>query len=148
MTALIVYASFTGNNEAVTQILRDALIALDVDVKVEECQMISPIAFKDYDLCIIVTYTWGREGEIPDEFCDFFDELAHVNLKGKVYGVLGSGDTLYNDLYCKAVEDFDKQMSLTGASKGSEALKIDSYPQKNDDLNIAQFAKRLVQSFL
>ena len=144
MNALIVYASFTGNNEAVAQILKDALIALGIEVRLEECQMVSPSAFQDYDICIIVTYTWGREGEIPDEFCDFFDELPKIDLKGKVYGILGAGDTLYDDLFCKAVDDFDHQMALTGAAKGADVVKIDAYPQKGDDVAINHFAHSLV----
>ena len=35
---------------------------------------------------------------------DFYEDLADLNLNGKIYGVVGSGDTFYDE-FCKAVDD-------------------------------------------
>ena len=57
-------------------------------------------------IAIVATYTYG-DGELPDEMMDFYEDLADLNLNGKIYGVVGSGDTFYDE-FCKAVDDFDR----------------------------------------
>lgn len=57
------------------------------------------IFFDDADICVIATYTYD-EGELPFDLEDFYDELPEQDLSGKVYGVVGSGDSeLYPDFF-------------------------------------------------
>ena len=56
---------------------------------------------------------------LPDEIVDFYEDLASLDLTGKIYGVVGSGDTFYDE-FCKAVDDFDRAFAATGAEKGAE----------------------------
>ena len=56
-SALIVYASLTGNTEEIADIVADQLEALGVDVEVKECSPAAPEDFLAYDMNIIATYT-------------------------------------------------------------------------------------------
>lgn len=117
MKALVVYATITGNNEDVADIITDALEDLNVDVEETEITMADPADFNDVDICVICPYTYD-EGALPEEGLDFYDDLQEEQLNGKVYGVAGSGDTFYGDDFCVAVDKFGEALDKTGASKG------------------------------
>lgn len=146
ISALIVYASLTGNTEEIVHVLIATFKQMGIDSKVVECTQAIAADFLNYDLCIVGTYTYGREGELPDEISSFYEELAEVNLKGKVYGALGSGEEAYG-YYCKSADDFDKQFQLTGATRGADVVKVELDPEREDIENIEAFAKSLVSSF-
>ena len=57
MKALVVYATITGNNDDVADIITDALEDLDVDVEETEMTMADPADFDDVDICVICPYT-------------------------------------------------------------------------------------------
>lgn len=142
-TALIVYASLTGNTEEIADILAESLEDLGVEVDVKDCSSASASEFQDYDVCVVATYTYGTDGDLPDEIVDFYDELADEDLSGKVYGALGSGDTFY-DKFCQSVKDFDVQFAKTGATKGAENVYVDLNAEEEDVKNIEAFAKSIV----
>lgn len=144
--ALIVYASFTGNTEEAVHLLTDSFKRKGVAVTVEECTQAAPGAFLQYDICVVATYTWGRDAELPDEIIDFFEELPKVDLSGKIFGVLGTGDTLY-DKYCQSVDDFDLQFQKTHAIRGAAMVKINDYPEEEDQKHIDAFAESLIASW-
>lgn len=142
-TALIVYASLTGNTEEIADILAEALEELEVDVTVKECTSATADEFQNYDICVVATYTYGTDGDLPDEIVDFYEELEEEDLTGKVYGALGSGDTFY-DKFCQSVLDFDAQFAKTGATKGAENVLVDLNAEAEDIQHIEEFAKHLV----
>ena len=61
-----------------------------------ECTTVDASDFLEADIAIVATYTYG-DGELPDEMMDFYEDLADLNLNGKIYGVVGSGDTFYDE---------------------------------------------------
>ena len=144
--ALIVYASMTGTTAGIAELLAQDLRGLNIDVLVEECTAVYPTEFLDYDICVVATYTYGADGALPEESEDFFFDLMEVNLKGKIFGVLGSGDLIY-ERFCPAVDDFDTQFERTGAKRGAEPLKINLDPDQTDKENIKLFAGDLVAAF-
>ncbi|MSE22191.1 flavodoxin, partial [Lactobacillus parabuchneri] len=91
ITAHVVYATITGNNEDIADIVTEAFEDAGVDVKETEISQTDPAAFEDVDICVVCPYTYD-EGALPEEGMDFYDDLSELNLKGKVYGVAGSGD--------------------------------------------------------
>ena len=127
--ALVVYATITGNNEDVADMVTGALEDLGVDVEMTDMTMADVADF---------------EGSLPDEGLDFFDDLKEADLAGKVYGVAGSGDTFYGDDYCKAVDEFGAAFEQAGATKGSENVHINLAPDAEDEERLASFAKDLV----
>lgn len=146
ISALIVYASLTGNTEEIAHVLENHLKKMNVDTKVIECTQANPSDFLNYDLCIVGTYTYGREGELPDEIYSFYEELSGVDLKGKVYGTFGSGEVAYG-YYCKSADDFDQKFQTTGATRGADVVKVELDPESEDVENIIVFAKNLIRSF-
>lgn len=144
--ALIIYASMTGNTESIALILEKELHALGINTEVVNCLQADADEFLDYDICVIATYTYGREGDIPDEFYYFFDDLADLDLSGKIYGVLGSGEEFYG-YYCRAVDTFDEHFKKTGATRGAEVVKIELTPDEEDVKAITAFANELVESW-
>lgn len=144
MKALVVYATITGNNEDVADIITDALEDLDVDVEETEMTMADPADFSDVDICVICPYTYD-EGALPEEGLDFYDDLQEEQLTGKVYGVAGSGDTFYGDDFCVAVDKFGAALAKTGAIKGAENVHINLAPDEDDIKKLDAFAKQLVE---
>lgn len=142
--AKIVYASMTGNTEEIADIVAEALENLDIEVEINECTQVEAEDFKDADICVVATYTYG-DGELPDEIVDFHDELEELDLTGKVYGVCGSGDTFYDD-FCKSVDDFDAVFTKIGATKGADYVKVDLAAEEEDIQKLEAFAKKLVEA--
>ena len=70
---MIVYASLTGNTAQCVDIVEEALKDLGVDVEVEESMQADPEAFLDVDLCLVATYTYGTDANLPDEIVDFYE---------------------------------------------------------------------------
>lgn len=144
--AIIVFASFTGTTESIAQLLAAELREFNISVLVQECTQVYPKEFMAYDICVMATYTYGSDGALPEEAEDFYYDLEEVNLKGKIFGVLGSGDLKY-EKFCPAVDDFDKQFEKTNATRGPEPLKINLAPNQTDKENIKSFAESLVKAY-
>lgn len=142
--AKIVYASMTGNTEEIADIVAESLENLNIDVEKNECTQVDADDFNDADICIVATYTYG-DGELPDEIVDFYEELQELDLSGKVYGVVGSGDTFY-DLFCQSVNDFEAAFEKTGAKKGADSVKVDLAAEEEDIENLEKFAKTIVEA--
>ncbi|MFD0897796.1 flavodoxin [Loigolactobacillus binensis] len=143
-SAKIIYASMTGNNEEIADIVSEALENLGVDVDVSEISQADTEDFADVDICIVATYTYG-DGELPDEAVDFYADLQEEDLSGKVYGVCGSGDTFYDDSFGKSVDDFAAAFEKTGAIKGADIVKVDLEAEEEDIEHLEAFAKSLVE---
>ena len=144
---LIVYASLTGNTRMGAQILLDEFENLDADVEVVESYVADPYDFKDYDICVVGTYTYGTDADLPDEIVDFYEELEDIDLSGKVYGAFGSGDTFYVGKFCLCVDDFEEQFEKAGATKGAESVKYNLDPDEEATVNLKAFAKELIEKF-
>ena len=93
--ALIIYTSLTGNTEACAEIVSAQLEEHGIDVTMEDVMLSEPEDFLDYDIVLVGSYTYGVDGVLPDEMEEFHEELAELDLSGKVYGVFGSGDDFY-----------------------------------------------------
>ncbi|MBC9825889.1 flavodoxin [Carnobacterium inhibens] len=143
-TALIVFASLTGNTEECAEILEEALADLGVDVEMVECMQAEPEDLLDVDICIIGTYTYGNDANLPDEFVDFYEELSEIDLTGKVFGTFGSGDHFY-DKFCQSVDDFSEKLASIGAVEGAKSVKVDLDANEEDIENLKTFAKSLVE---
>ena len=133
--AKIVFASMTGNTEEIADIVADKFRDLGVEVDVDECTTVDAEDFLEADIAVVATYTYG-DGELPDEIQDFYEDLAGLDLKGKLYGVVGSGDTFY--------DEFDRCFAATGAEKGSECVKVDLSAEDEDIEKLEAFAEELV----
>lgn len=144
--AKIVYASATGNTEGISELLEAAFEELDIEVERIEADDADEDTYEDADICVLATYTDG-DGERPFDLEDFYEELPEQDLSGKVFGVVGSGDSeLYPDYFCFAAVDFDKAFGETGAVRGAELVKIENAADDEDEVRLKAFVKALVEA--
>lgn len=145
MNATIIYASLTGNNEEVAEIIQKQLQAQGVQTQLIEISQADAFELSSADLAIVVPYTYG-EGDLPEEGLDFYEDLLDADLAGVVFGVAGSGDEWYADEYCKAVTEFDQQLAGTKATRGAQPVFIDLHPEAEDEQRLAAFTTNLIQT--
>lgn len=134
MKATIVYASMTGNNEDMAEILEEDLQDYGFDVENNDVSFADASDYLDSDLCIFVTYTYG-EGKMTDEIADFYDQLKDLDLSGKHFAVMGSGDKTYGEHFCENVFDFEKLFKECGAEEITKPVTIENAPE-DDDLDL------------
>lgn len=146
-TALLIYSSLTGNTKQAVDIVAKALTDLGVDLTLEESYAADVSAFKSYDICLIATYTWGPDGNLPDEMLDVYDELLELDLSHHIFGVFGSGDTFYADKFGQSVKDFEQAFAHTQAQAGANAVIVDLLPDADDTAHLQTFATDIVQTF-
>lgn len=140
--ALIVYTSLTGNTEACVDIVADQLETHGIDVTLLDASDAEPSDFQDYQICLVACYAYGDHGVLPDEIEDFYLSLEHEQLPGKIYGAFGSGDNFY-PLFCGQVDDFEAKFALTQAIKGADGVKVNLYPEDEDEALLRDFADQI-----
>lgn len=144
--AKIVYATNTGNTEGISEILEDAFEEIGVDVERVEADDAEADFYEDADICVLATYTDG-DGELPFDLEDLHEELPDEDLSGKIYGVVGSGDSeLYPDYFCHAAVAFDEAFAKTGAKKAAETVKIENEADDEEEEVLKAFVKALVEA--
>ena len=142
-TAKVIFATITGNNEDVADIITEKFEKLGVDVAKEEISQADATEFNDVDICVVVPYTCD-EGALPEEGLDFYEDLQDLDLTGKIYGCAGSGDTFYDDDYCRAVTDFSNALKKAGATQGAKDVFVNLAPEADDVKALDAFTEQLV----
>ena len=142
-TAKVIFATITGNNEDVADIITEKFEKLGVDVAKEEISQADATEFNDVDICVVVPYTYD-EGALPEEGLDFYEDLQVLDLTGKIYGCAGSGDTFYDDDYCRAVTDFSNALKKAGATQGAKDVFVNLAPEADDVKALDAFTEQLV----
>ncbi|MGX7052062.1 flavodoxin [Leuconostoc palmae] len=145
MNAHVVYATITGNNEEVADVIITALQEANVNTKKTEISQTEVEELNEVDIAVIVPYTYDN-GSLPDEGLDFFEDLENTDLSGVVYGVSGSGDTYYVDDFCLAVPKFESQLAKTNAIKGADSVKINLRPDEQDVVMLKNFVQQLIKT--
>ncbi|AUS71976.1 flavodoxin [Lactiplantibacillus plantarum] len=142
-TAKVIFATITGNNEDVADIITEKFEKLGVDVAKEEISQADATEFNDVDICVVVPYTYD-EGALPEEGLDFYEDLQDLDLTGKIYGCAGSGDTFYDDDYCRAVTDFSNALKKAEATQGAKDVFVNLAPEADDVKALDAFTEQLV----
>ncbi|MCO0832185.1 flavodoxin domain-containing protein [Fructobacillus sp. W13] len=145
LSAQVVFATITGNNEAVADIIVEKLKAAGVDVTKKEMAQSEPEELQDVDIAFLVPYTYD-EGSLPDEVLDYFDDLKDLDLSNLVYGIAGSGDNFYEGYYCLALDKFEEQMQTTGARRVADLVRVNLYPAKRDEVKLAGLVDAAVEA--
>jgi flavodoxin short chain len=130
---IIVYTSMTGNTEEIAEAVQSKLVTKDANVTFVPAEDISAEELVNFDKIVVATYTYGQ-GELPDDIQDFYDDLKNIDLAGKGFGVIGSGDTSYDELFCKAAVLFEELLLSIGGVKAANTLKIEFNEFDNDQI--------------
>ncbi len=142
MKADIVYASMTGNDEDMAEILEEDLQDDGFDVSSTDVSFADASEYLNSDLCLLVTYTYG-DGKMTDELVDFYEQLKGLDLKGKHFAVMGSGDKMYGQHFCENVFDFEKLFKACGATEITKPVLIENAPDEADIKLIDQAAAEM-----
>lgn len=140
MKAKIVFASMTGNDEDMAEILEEDLQDYGFEVDSSNVSFADASEYQDSDLCVFITYTYG-EGAMTDEIADFYEQLKGIDLSGKYFAVLGSGDKIYADHFCENVYDFEEAFKACHAQEVTKPVTIENAPDDDDLAAIDQAAK-------
>ncbi|MEI7025152.1 flavodoxin [Paenibacillus sp. y28] len=139
MASLLVYASMTGN----TQDMADAVAAgvQEAGGEIEQKDVIDASAseLEQADGILLGAYTWG-DGDLPDEFLDFYEEMDNVDLTGKIAAVFGSCDSAY-PAYGAAVDLLIEKLRERGAVVLQEGLKIELSPSNEETEICKEFGR-------
>lgn len=144
---LVIYTSTTGNTEIMADVIGRYLINTGKEVEIKTFD-VDPVYANDlynYDAVLIGTPTWFN-GELPYEVEDFLDDLEDCNISGKIFGVFGSADSLY-DTYGQAIDTLADQLVVLGGDVLTERLKVDLTPNDSDLMTCEQWADQLLQKF-
>ncbi|MNJ27051.1 Flavodoxin [compost metagenome] len=106
---IIIYASLTGNTEEMAELIAEGIRSTGAAAELKAVEDCSAVELKEYDAFLLGAYTWG-DGELPDEFLDFMDEMLELDWKEAVTALFGSGDTSYR-LYCGALDELEERMA-------------------------------------
>lgn len=142
MKVQIVYASMTGNDEDMAEIFSDDLTDAGFEVESTDVSFADAAAYQTADLCVFVTYTYG-EGVMTDEVADFYEQLKGLDLTGKQFFVMGSGDKSYKDHYCETVDDMQAAFKAVGAQEIAAPIKIENAVSDEDMDLIDQTAAKI-----
>lgn len=126
MKVIVVFASMTGNTEEMADEIAEGVRAAGAEAVLKNVLDTSAAEIEQYEAVALGAYTWG-DGELPDEFLDFYDELDELDLSGKPAVVFGSADSSYAH-YGRAVELLEEKLEECGAVLAAPGLKVELNP--------------------
>lgn len=144
---LILYASMSGNTEEIANLVAEGLQENGIEPTIIDI-MNSPFAHEllEYDGVIIGSYTWG-DGELPDDFLEFYVEMSGVDLSGIKSAVFGSGDHAFLE-FCAAVEIFERKLLECNAQLVQKGLKIEMSPTNAEKPICKEFGAKFARNFV
>ncbi len=140
---VLIFASMSGNTEMMAEAVVKGIQEAGEEVKVIDV-MNGAFAkgLLDFDGILLGSYTWG-DGELPDDFLEFYEEMEGIDLTGKKAAVFGSGDTGYYD-FCAAVDILTEKLKERGADVMPEGLKVDLTPGEEEEEACKTLGKKFV----
>ncbi|MGD6830899.1 flavodoxin domain-containing protein [Sutcliffiella halmapala] len=141
----VIYASMSGNTEAIADIIVDELMKQYNEVILDDFHsVVRAEELLNYDITFIGMYTWG-DGDYPDECLDIMEELEELELNGHPFAIFGSGDTSYPD-YCGALHKLQQLIESQGGQVRIPPLKIEFNPEPDDEETIRSFVTEAMKT--
>ncbi|MCW0952590.1 flavodoxin domain-containing protein [Weissella ceti] len=147
MKARVMFATITGNNEAVANIIVTQFQNAGIETTKEDLSLVDAMTINpaETEFLVVVPYTFDL-GSLPEEALDFYEDLPDLDFTGLYYAVAGSGDDFYGDDFGTAVDDFETQLALTNATRGADSVKINLNPDANDEVALTKMVADLIAS--
>ncbi|MEC1262322.1 flavodoxin [Bacillus swezeyi] len=140
---LLVYASMSGNTEAMADLIEKGLLEGEAEVDRHEAMDVDAELFNDYQHIVFGAYTWG-DGELPDEFLDIYEDMEGMDFKDKTFAVFGSGDTSYEH-FCGAVDILEDKIKELGGNVGLPSVKIEMNPEGEEENMLLAFGREFAK---
>ncbi len=145
-TCLIIYSSMTGNTKEIAEEIGKGIVEAGADVEIKDILLSDVTDLFAYDGILLGAHTWG-DGELPDEFLDFYEEMDGIRLDGKAAAAFGSCDSSY-EYRGRAVDLLEAKLAERGAEIIAEGLKIELAPTKAEKQQCIQFGKEFVKKII
>lgn len=142
MNTIIVYASMSGKTEKMAISIATELTKAGEEVVIKDVFEVFAEELRSFDRILVGSYTWGN-GDLSDEILGFYDELANIDLTGKVAATFGSGDSSY-EYFARAVDILEETLQNQGCEIITKGLKVDSCLEDDEDIETKclTFAKK------
>jgi flavodoxin I len=140
---LMVYASMTGNTEELAEWIAEGIRKVGGSVEIKDILEADVTDLHNYDGILLGAYTWG-DGELPDEFLDFYDEMDQIKIAGKKAAAFGSCDSSYEQRG-GAVDFLIAKLKELGADVVQDGLKIDLAPNDAEKQQCIKFGQSFME---
>lgn len=114
----IVYATESGNCEALADEAKKQTIKKGFAAKVVDMGEIDPVDFSEMENVLVIASTWG-EGDPPDRATGFYEKLIADDapkMEKTRFSVMSLGDTSYEH-FCKFGKDLDQRFEQLGGKR-------------------------------
>lgn len=131
---LVMFGSTGGNTQSVSEKLQSVLSEAGHQVTVKNVVESTVDDLNNFEVLLMGSSTWN-DGELQDDFVPFQQELMEKkpDLSAKKYAAFGCGESIY-EKFCGAVDILETSMTELKAQKISDSLKIDGYPEEEDNV--------------
>ncbi|MBD2847860.1 flavodoxin [Paenibacillus sp. IB182496] len=143
---IIVYASLGGNTEEMAEAVAAGVREAGIAPELQSVLDVEAPELEGYDAVALGAYTWG-DGDLPDEFLDFYDGMDTLNLDGRICTTFGSADSSY-PMYGAAVDLLADKLLERGAAQVLERLKIELAPSIEELGECRATGRRLAEALL
>ncbi len=127
-TLPLVYASTSGNVEAVAEEVQRILATLEVKVELHRAEQTTGEIFSTSSHFILATSTW-EHGALNPFFGSLYEEMNTLDFSGKSVACIGLGDRRYEPvLFCEGIEIVRRRWLEKGGTELIEPLKIQGEP--------------------
>lgn len=131
MKVIVVFASFVGNTETMSNYIVRGLEQNGHEVLAKDVIYSKPEELLDYDLILLGSPTYEPK-MIHDDMLPFYDTLATMDLSGKKAAAFGPGDSAWPD-FCTAVEMLEERLKETGAEIVATSLTVDGIVEEHEE---------------
>lgn len=142
---IMVFASMTGNTQEMADLIAEGVREEGIELEVKEVFDANASSIEEYDGILLGAYTWG-DGDLPDEFLDFYENMDDLNLHGKKAAVFGSCDSAY-EKYGAAVDTLIGKLKELDAEVVLEGLKVELSPSSNEQEICKSFGRSFAKHF-
>lgn len=142
MKIIMIYASMTGNTAEMADLIAEGIREQNHELEVKEVVDADGSDLQEYDAILLGAYTWG-DGDLPDEFLDFYEDMDDLDLQGKKAAVFGSCDSAY-EKFGAAVDILTEKLAELGAEIAIDGLKVELTPSGEDIEMCKQFGRDFV----
>lgn len=141
----IIYASTSGNVEAVCQKISDILETHSFRTTLQRAESTDFSVISDNNKFIFATSTW-EHGEINPFFNKLLVKISQNDMAGKKAAFIGLGDTRYEQmLFCKGAEILRESFLKSGGTELSTMLKINGEPYGQMNTLVTTWTNRLIE---
>lgn len=144
----IIYASTSGNVEIVCQKIAEVLEKQGLKTSLHRAEQTKIDEVKNHDYFILATSTW-EHGAINPFFKPLREEIKKTDMSGKFAGIVGLGDTRYEEvLFCEGAEKLKRAFISSGGKVIYNTLKIDGEPYDLLDTAVTDWANYFLKTLI